>query len=353
MKKYFLYELKRNRLPLIVLTAFCTIIYLLIVIPSDFEPWLMSYTTGEYFIPSSHIHVPLIGLIILCTLVPILMFAFKTDSKQVDCLYSVPILRQKLYLTKSLIGLILVLVPFTVSFWLGFLVTAIKPNNFVLSGFVTAYFAAVPLAVLLFGINAFIFSRANRVIDGLFFIALYIGVVPLIMAFIQALNMDFRDNLVGGSPWDFFLYFSYSPLFYLTFRQVAVVQRAINFTDHRFAPVMFVFAAVSGIAAWIALIMSAKLQKSENAERVSDSKFGYFFLIPFYLASAIAISGLIRNAGVIITLSVICTLGAIVFSMIFRRSFRLKKQDLIGLAVGIGAGIALAIVLTLVYTLLW
>jgi len=348
MKKYFLYELKRNRLPAVIITVFSIVLYLLPVAVVDFR---MEVSEWGVYMPPSFIQIPLVTLMVLCTLVPILMFAFKMDSKQVDCLYSMSIKREKLYLVKSIVGLLMVLVPYTLAFWLGFTVTAIKPNDFVLSGFVTAYFVSIPFAVLLFGFNAFAFSRANRIIDGLIFIALYACAAVFAILYFYFIRYHYYNAggaFFGQSPFDFQNWFSYSPLAYLLNRQNNIIRRSL-FLDHEYRWVMYLYAIITGIAAWAGLFATARLEKAENTERVSSAKFGYSWLIPFYFAIALSFGGAMRSRTEQVIYSVLCILAAIVAYIIYRRSFKLKKVDWYSMLGAFVAGIILSVILIALY----
>jgi len=331
MKKYFLYELKRYWLALLIITVFSALIYLMYVLPADF-------TQREWGTPRSYIDIPLIALVLLCTVVPVLMFSFKTDAKQADCLYSLPIKRQKIYFVKAVIGLMLVIIPYTIAFWSGFTVTALKPNSFTLSRFVAVYFISVPLAVMLFGINSFAFTRATRIIDGIIFIALYAGILAMPVALIQVFT-----NFYGyrQTPFDALLWFSYSPLIQMIMSQEAY------WAHHSFTWVMYVVAGVTGTAAWIGLFLTAQYEKAENAERLSNTKIGYIILIPYYFTFMTTFSGLFGGMGMAARMIIIIV--GLIFSIslyiIFRRSFKLKKEDWISIGGALIIGIILSVIL--------
>jgi len=355
MKKYFLYELKKNALSALIITVFACAIYLVGVLTANFEPIEYPYDNMggmRTIIPNSLISIPLITLMVLCTLIPILMFSFKMSSRQADCFYSMPIRREKVYLVKSAVGLLLAVVPYTVAYWLGFVVTACKPNGFLLSAFVPVFFISLPLAVVLFGINAFVFTRANRPIDGVIFIALYSCAGAMLMGsvfrFIASFSSEKVYSIYNYLGTDFSSWFTYSPLSWLTSKYTGIISRKTP--TYKFEWLLYLFAGVTGAAAWAGLFLTARSEKAENAERVSDSWFGYKVLVPFYLVFALSFLDLYAQGGsaangLSYTGLVMFAAGGLVGYIIFRRTILLKAADWLSLLGAFILGICLSFVL--------
>ena len=126
MIRYLKYELKKNFWTLVVLTAIAVIVYVVTVSTSKL------FSTGTYGIFNQDPQISLIYTIlgIFCAVVPVLMYSFKMNKRSVDAFYSLPIKKEKMYLVKTLMGLLLVLIPYTIAYWLGFLTIALRENYF-------------------------------------------------------------------------------------------------------------------------------------------------------------------------------------------------------------------------------
>jgi hypothetical protein len=130
---------------------------------------------GEsYYVCDPNLGYVIGALLLLCYIVPILTYSFKMNKRSVDAYYSLPLRKEKLYFVKTLVGLFLVLAPFTIAYWGGFLTLLCRKGNpYEMIWYVPAYFVFLLLAVFVFGINAFFYTRANRVWDGLVFMFAY------------------------------------------------------------------------------------------------------------------------------------------------------------------------------------
>jgi len=349
-KKYFKYEMRRMLLPLIVITVICTLIAAVPAMLTDFEA--RTLLSGGTRAPL--IWIPQLLLGILCLAVPMLMFSFKMSQKQVDSMYSMPISRTNLYFVKALVGLILVLVPYTVAYWLAFMATALSANSFALVWFLPLFFASIPIAIALFGFVAFVFTRANRKFDGLAWVVCYCGALALVVAWIVFLVARSTPTLSLSDSWLWVIlsFIAYVPLILTSNHFQHMIHDAPDMWTLRNGTMMqqypiwwlsFALWGVIGAAAWFGLLWSAKKQKAENAGRVSDSWFGYRTLIPYSLVFSIAMLVDLRGplAFIFIVQSVVS--GAIAY-FIFRRSVHLKTEDLI---IG-GSAIFLGVVLSLI-----
>ena len=180
MMKFFVYELKKNVWTLVVLTALATILYVVVQSASNV---IWKSPSGQISVETPQIGVVYGELGVLCTLVPVLMYSFKMNKRSVDEFYSLPIKREKIYLAKPLAGLILVMVPYAVAYWSGFLSVALRENYYHLGYYAAGYFGGVLFGLCLYGINSFAFARANRITDGIIFIVAYMLIAGSLQAF--------------------------------------------------------------------------------------------------------------------------------------------------------------------------
>lgn len=339
MKKYFLYELKKHLWTLVILTAVCALPY--IINAASFEmywTWYPEYNglegDAERVINDPQLSFVFWELIFLLFIVPTIMYSFKMSKRGVDGYYALPLKKEKLYFVSTMVGLILVLVPFTVSYWGGFLALLVRPDNpYKMVYYLPTYFAGVCFAIFLYGINAFVFTRANRTSDGVIFMLAYAFVGMLAYEYVNSL---FRDY------WGYMSYAIQSAFVFgggmLEFVEEMSSKIAGNEGDLYYAGLWFATSIGFGVVGYALLFYLLRFEKGENAEQNSDSAFGYMALIPVYLALGIGLGGE-EILGMIFML-----IAAFVATIVHKRTFRLKWKDLLPLGGGFAAGIVLMLI---------
>ena len=332
MKKYFLYELKKHIWTLVILSAVCALPYIVNV-----ATMRMSYTHWYEDVERVSIWNPqlsfvFVELLILLFIVPMIVYSFKMSKRGVDGYYSLPIKREKLYFVATMVGLILVLVPFTISFWGGFITLLFRQGNpYRMGYYIPAYFGGLFFAVFLFGVNAFVYTRANRIVDGLVFMGAYAFIGRL---FIACLEYSFD---VSVFTWRI------EESFFFGGGMFAFVSRMTDYimaykVGESYAIWWFGLTAAAGVICYALLFYLIRFEKGENAEQNSDSWFGYKVLIPMYIALCFGAGAAEEVLGVVLIL-----VGAVVATIVYKRKFKLKVLDWLPLAIGLAAGIVLAI----------
>ena len=124
-------------------------------------------------------------LAVLCIAVPVMQFSYRMRGRDIDLWYSLPVTREKLTLARTLGGLMLIFVPYTLSYWFGFVIVLLRENYFVLYGYPLYYLVSLPLGALLFGVYSFLYTRANSVGDGLVCMAGWTFALMLPFAFLS------------------------------------------------------------------------------------------------------------------------------------------------------------------------
>lgn len=85
----------------------------------------------------------------------------------------------------------------------------------------------------------------------------------------------------------------------------------------------------------------------ENAEQLSSSAFGYKVLIPYCVALMAAQSDVrYGSLGLPLVNFAMILIAGLIFYFIYRRSFRLKKSDLISLGASFAGGLVLNLLCT-------
>lgn len=180
MMAYFLSILKK-RIPIIIAL---TILFMIAAVVVN--------NTGSYITVAlendSIVQIPKKGLflvfaieiIAVSIIVALVEFSFKMNRIQAQQAYTFPIKREKLFLSRYLVGLFEIIIPFTVSFFVSALLVY-NAETLYDSKYIFLYypFALVAL-VLLYSTMSFIYCRANNILDGIVGILFSIG-APLIL----------------------------------------------------------------------------------------------------------------------------------------------------------------------------
>lgn len=332
--KYFVYELKKNRALLVLLTVLASALY--VVVCSTYELFYIALS-GRIVAAATPIGTVYTFSACACAIVPIIVYSFKMKKRSVDVFYSLPLKREKIWLAKTLVGLVLVIVPYTVAYWLGFTVIAARENYYDMIYFLSGFFGGALYIVCMFGIFSFTFTRANNVADGVVFIILYTFAGMFFTNFINAIIDAF------GSSNDLYI----DTLSYCAFGGLIDFG---NMTDSLLRGVsdapnvaMFLFPVLYAAVCYTLMFVLVRCEKAENAEQRSETWFGYRTMLPAYLVMLLAVTRITSVAW----LAVLVIIVAVVMSAVYKRSVRMGARWAIVLGVCSAAGVLLGIVLHL------
>lgn len=329
MIKYLKYELKKNLWLFVLLTGIIAIPYVANVSTLTMT-WEYEYEYRE-IVYSPNLMFLVTELILLTFIVPLFTYSFKMNKRGVDAYYSLPLRKEKLYFIKTLVGLFLILAPFTIAYWTGFLALLVRPNNpYDMGWYIPAYFGLVVYAVLLFGVNAFVYTRANRIWDGIVFMIGY--------AFIGVLGLAYIEMVIHQS---ISFYVSES---FMTFGPISNFGRFMEYLirnmddSPQWNAWMFVVPPVFGVAAYALLFYLLRFEKGENAEQISDTWFGYKLLIPLYTALIMGTN----TYGALLDY-ILIIVAAIVVTIVYRNKFGFSWKYWVMIAGGIILGMFLGL----------
>lgn len=354
MKKYFLYELKKSRWQLIIITAICTLLSATVAAVMPMQSVYKYYNGQGELITRVTTNSPLILLLALmmnfmCFVAPALVYSFKMNKRSVDCYYALPLKKTKLYFVKTLIGLLIVFIPFTVAYWTTFFVYLIRPNNpYEMVWFVPIYFGLLFFGVCLYGYNAFAFTRANSVQDG---VALMMGysVVMLLIALVPFVLSEGKIFANGWYLLDFIP--EWGPCFFTSKMETLVVGGEWEANEYGLNVMTFLMPLLRGAAGYALLFALLKYEKAEDSQQVCESWFGYKTLIPIFTATII---GLLVGALVELTWTValvyfvMLAVASFVLAIVWRRKFVLGGEGWIVLGSGLAAAVVLALIVSAV-----
>lgn len=324
---YFKYLLKTALKPSIFIFIVGMLVYPLVVTLSDI---------GEEY-TSSQIGLSVAFIAVLAYIVPIARTSYLKKKTKIDYYYSLPIKRRTLANLNLLVGALEIIIPFTLTYFLGMLITYIKYSGYYYGYYFLLYFSLIGLTIPLYIFNTFIASRANSVVDSVFFVLFYTFIlwpISVILADVFAINIAYYDTqLITFVPYiDLGNYFN----------------RLIEFGD----PVEYelrlpYWLIIVEALTYIPLFILTKKDKSERSEQISNSFFGYRVMLPLYIITLISLivfeNGLIDS---IICLFVIA--AGLVGYVIYYRKFKLPKRGwlvfTISIVLGVGLGLLFPII---------
>ena len=342
MTKLLRYEMKRNLLPAAVFSAIACLIVGIVYMSSDL--FRLMYSPGgnggfDYIPYDSLISAPTIVLAVLCVAVPVMQFSYRMKGRDIDLWYSLPVTREKLTFVRTLGGLMLIFVPYTLSYWLGFVIVLLRENYFALYGYPLYYLASLPLGALLFGIYSFLYTRASSIGDGLVCMAGWTFALMLPFAFLSV-RFPRLDLPRSFSVWQL------SPFGLLSWAADYFNEFICADALPALLPLAWTIplAALEGLGAYTGLFLTARAHKAENGGQLSSSLWCYRVLVPLYvfiLASSLSANAIGTQLACIA--GAFLLVGGFICFVVYRRSFRLKTSDIITLAVSFAAGILVSV----------
>lgn len=267
-------------------------------------PWLKhrNYCLNIYYV--------LIAL--SCLIITIKEFSFKMNKIEAIKLYSFPITRKELYITKYLLGLTEIIIPFTICYFASVFILLNNSYSFNVWGIILYYPLALIAIGLSFSYSVFFFTRGNNLLDGV--AILLISVVGSTFV----LYCQFSWNL--GSPFVPYQNLPYPGLNFVTMVSEAMMAGKNLMPDMDLGvPVVTIVWVVLAIASVILFFNSINKTRKEDIGASSESWFGYKTLLPVLLVPLGA------NPYTLI-LGVIFTYFGYA---LYKRSFRFDKNTII------------------------
>jgi len=306
MRKYFLYLIKK-RFP-IYLTAF--IIFLLLFLVVNREDNMISDNQGFKYLREGIVSVYVISLGIGLAITPIVEFSFKMKKITIDQAYSLPIKREKLYLTRYIIGFLEIIVPFTLSYFISLLVIFPWANAYCnFAGFFAYYGMLLVAGFVVYSILVFFFTKANNVIDGIIctLMATYI-LWPVVLMLEKMIHPNDYAHYSGS--FVLFNYYNYASNF-----SRAILFNRVIIIDYE----PLILFSILSVAAFIGQYFMSLRFKSEDAGQRSESWFCYKVMLPVLLISTMFS---VQN----IIVAIIILSSTYLAYVLYKRSFKLDKK---------------------------
>lgn len=273
---------------------------------------------------ASLIGVPATLLIICAYVIPVMEFSVFKKRVNLDCLYALPINRRELAVVHYITGLMMLVIPYTLSYLLNALLLLRAPEAFDFSPLLPYYFVSLALGISQYSLFVFVFHKANTKGDGIWFIILWSFVLVLVLGALREMDIIDVYQTQFGIPWG--LLTELTPGY--SYLIEGIPEWSTWSPDEMWENnqiVWFVIWLLAGIAATVGYVLDFGKQRTEKTGEISDSVFGYKVLIPVY-----AIAGMITfYVSDTPVFWLIIEIIAISGYTIYRRGFHYKKSDII------------------------
>ena len=295
MKKYFVYLLKKNLIPLACLTLFCLLLYVMPIAGTDYSYWNTIGWSEQYhsYLDSGlHYSSILTALALISMFVPTYLFSYKMDKRSVDMYYSLPLNKTHILTVNFLVGLIMIYAPYTVAYLWGFILIAAKVQRLYLIYYLYIYLASIIPAFIIYAITSFMFTRANTRRDGISAVIGAMCLPALAIVTISALLSSYDWNPSGMLNASVF---AFGPLAKVTSALGGAIKTgevsgwfnpdSSSFTKSRdtWELIYSILWLLVAVAATVGLILGEKKTKAENCKQISESIFCYKVQIPIYM----------------------------------------------------------------------
>jgi hypothetical protein len=232
-----------------------------------------------------------------------------------------PISRRALGLVHYLTGAITVFIPYTLSYFLNFILILTRGVQYYnLVPMIAHYFLCLLLGLAIYSMMVFAFNEANSTGDGILFMILW-SFVMLFATLAMGRHIRMSYSHIFPFPWLLIskLTTSCQHLIEMT---VPVYSGARDFLQTPHCIFWIVIWSLLGIASGIRFFLSFGKRRMEKTEEISDSFFGYRVLIPYF-----AVTGIIALPS--FSIWVIFEILTLIGYTIYRRGFHYKLSDII------------------------
>ncbi len=352
MKNFLNYYLKRRLLAVIIVGIGFLITTSILLYNAEFISYkpIGDGTNNIKEIPgSTNMFIYLTVMISsLCIVVPILEFAFKMKRRSIDLYYSLPIKRIKLYLLKYLLGLGEILVIFLPNWIVSYIWTSSVATLYSVHFYWYYLVIAIAFGIGIYTYLTFFFTMANSLIDGIIFMVMGACFLAFTMNVICAICIK---NGVVNNIFYMRNYFIFSPLFNFSQELYYIMCGDLEGAA--------IYRNILALVLIILLCLGAGVgfflyhARKNSAELVSDDSnfiLGYRTMLPILIITGfrllksipVAVSASASVESISALWVVVALLGYFGYC-IFRRSFRIKKEDILALSLSIVTGVLIAI----------
>ena len=263
----------------------------------------------------------------ICTVAPVLELSGFKNKRNADTLYALPVSRQKVALAHYLSGLLQIFAVYTCAYIS--LAVCIFTSDYVseltsVTPFILCYFVLLIIGAGVYSIFTAIFNAANTVPDGCLFIAVW-SVLPALFA-IALIEFDANTDFIilrdFGAEFNEEMFMPHAALNIVNY----FYSKLIGTNAGKYYIGYSIFWTAVGALLAVVYFLTFQKKRAEEIGEHSNTVFGYKVLIPIGLFSMTqAVDDKLISA-------ILGILMAVVGYMLYRRSFKIKRNDLIVIA---------------------
>src|SRR5574344_1209427 len=286
--------------------------------------------------PNTNITVIIVLLALLCFITPLMNCFYSKNKNAVDVYSSLPITKKKLTNIHLLVGYYEIIVPFTLSYFIGVFILLLRGAPFDMLSYVPFYFVLVVASILFYITNSFFVSRANTMLDAIMFELMYIIIGSIaylsVSNFIYGFGLDIRPSstiVLILSPFDTFVVSSNYFNSTIVIKMGGATKEILEQYKLEYLLSFLINLVYAGLG-YFGIMYGCKHDKNENAEQRSNSWFGYKTMLPILLALSLMPISVIYSTGSIMStlLEYVLILSAYVIAnmALEYRSIRIPKS---------------------------
>ena len=349
--RYIKYNLKSNLLPTLIFTIFGMAI-VTITVPGQLTPY--TDMNGDVVTAGTSASLGLLSAIIsiLCTVIPLLNISPFKNKRNLDTLFAMPLDRGKMAIGTFVSGYIQVVIIYTAVFLLHISYLIFKTDWFSLGYLPLFYISSLASGFIVYSFFSFIIMKNNTIGDGTWVSIMWIGAIAvaiLVLVFYLRnvpayYTVNNQGNIVAVKIGELDIIFTMLAIWSTPYSAVtstnSIFVRLIEnkksglFGIDTYDSIvstwyMFIVWLAVGILAAYGFFRTFSDYRAYKAEDISTTWWGYKLLIPLYGYAALSF---ITPTTI---LAVFIFILMVVGYFIYRRSFKLKKSDIICLILGI------------------
>ncbi|MBQ1258807.1 MAG: ABC-2 transporter permease [Clostridia bacterium] len=340
--KYMLYRLKSSAIRTLILTLIASVFVFVLCIETIS---VLRYENGRYYQNSATDSAGVV-MLALSVLLPILETYSLKDGKTLDVVFSLPIKRRSIAAAHYLSGIIQLIFISLAAFLTANFTTLIAGRNgyFATVHMIPMFFVTLLFSLCIYSFVIFIFGKANTLGDGIVFVAGFYGAVCFILEKASSLfetrifisyfsrNILHTDDIVESFSLivvmlaEILEFFDGKVDAYI-FNDYYKSTTTLEFFNNSELLTTLIIWLVIGILCTVGYIFTVSRYRAEKAGDISDSVFGYRFIIPAFGFSLMV--GSIDNSALT---NILILMAMLIGYIIYRRSFKIKLEDLFTIA---------------------
>lgn len=272
-KQYFKFIVKekRNYMILFSLLFFALFPALVIIrlLTRDYE----AITSELFFNDQASVTALAVFGTFTAAIVPLIMFNYKNSKKSVDLYHAIPLTRKSLFILHTLVGYLLLLIPFTISYWTGYgILYAFKIMPFSSAHLFNFIRMIVMFAVVMMP-SIFVSMNTGTLFDSI----IYTGIALILPFMAYAAFVSFSSEYIFGyanSSVSFLRYIS--PITGLIY-SLDFIGKNSNFN--------IIYWAIFGVLSFFVTMYIYKKWPSESSEEPVTNR--YFFPLMASIVTAV------------------------------------------------------------------